>query len=111
MRYILLINATRASFGAVEDRSRRFRRELTSSGELIADAALSGPHEARVVVAGEGGPRITATFPSEREFLAAYWLVDCASPARAIAIAARIAGSRGVPVEVRPIMTAPGEEM
>lgn len=57
-------------------------------------------------------------FPESKEFLAGFWIVDVDSPDRAYAIAARISAAPGpggaplnMPIEVRPIMSGPPQEM
>jgi hypothetical protein len=102
MRYLLLTNVTGTDHAAL-------RRELTASGELLGDEVLADA--ARVVQAGADGLPYVLPLPSGRERLAACWVVDCESEGRAIAIAAHIAASQGAPVELRAVMTAPGEEM
>jgi hypothetical protein len=95
-------------------------RQLRASGELVSDGGLTGPALARVVRARDGGaPTVDcAPFPEDKQFLSGYWVVDCDGPRRAIEIAAQLSaspGRGGVPlnlaVEVRPVMSAPGEEM
>jgi hypothetical protein len=99
---------------------RDLDRELTATGELVSDHRLAGPEHAQVVRARSGNPPqiTTAPFPDGRELLARCWVVDCETPARAIAIAAQVSAAPGrdgrpldLAVEVRQVMTAPGEEM
>jgi hypothetical protein len=94
----------------------RLNEELTQSGELVGAEGLAGPDEARVVRATKGGaPAVTdGPFPEAKEFLAGFWIVDCESPARAHAIAARASSAPGpdgaplnMPIEVRQVMSAP----
>src|SRR5262245_58184107 len=94
-------------------------KDLADAGELVAAEGLAGPGEARIVRATSGGaPAVTdGPFPEAKEFLAGYWIVDCDSAQRAYAIAARVSsapGPKGVPlnmaVEVRQVMSAPGDE-
>jgi hypothetical protein len=97
----------------------RFNKELKDSGELVGAEGLAGPEQAKVVRARKGGgPAITdGPFPEAKEFLAGFWIVDCESPERAVAIAARASaapGRGGVPlnmaIELRQVMSAPGDE-
>lgn len=97
----------------------RLNKELTEAGELVAAEGLAGPGEARVVRATRGGaPAVTdGPFPEAKEFLAGFWIVDCESPKRAYEIAARASAAPGpggaplcIPIEVRQVMSAPGDE-
>ncbi len=96
-----------------------FYKELVDSGELVLAEGLDGPDQAKVVRATAGGaPAVTdGPFPESKEFLAGFWIVDCASPARAYAIAARASAAPGrggaplnMPIEVRQVMSAPPDE-
>jgi hypothetical protein len=90
--------------------------ELAASGELVDAQGLTGPEQAKIVRAGSGGAAVITDgpFPEAKEFLAGYWLLECKTPERVIALAARIStapGRGGVPmnfpVEVRPVGQAP----
>jgi hypothetical protein len=127
---MLMMMATKAqwqSFGSLRPEEiqahiafmKRLDQELRQSGELVDDAGLAGPDRARIVRAGKGGvPLVTdGPFPETKEFLAGFWIVDCETPQRAVEIAARAStapGARGVPmnipIEVREVMSAPGDE-
>jgi hypothetical protein len=57
-------------------------------------------------------------FPEAKEFLAGFWIVDCDTAERAVELAASISaapgpGGRplGMPIEVRPVMSAPPAEL
>lgn len=130
MRYMLLLQGTDRSWGeflalpAADVRShlafmKRLDEELLSSGELVSQAGLAPPASAMIVRAGRAGrPLVTrASVAGPREFLGGYFILDCDAE-RAIAVAARISASPGrggapleLPVEVRQVMRAPGEEM
>ncbi len=125
MRFMLMMTAPRArweEFGSwpIEDLKaqvafmRRFSRELSAAGELVATHGLIGPEETRVVRAGEGGaPEVTdGPFAEAKEFLAGFWIVDCESRERAYRIAARVSAAPGrggapsnMPIEVREVMS------
>jgi hypothetical protein len=113
-----------ASFGSLapEDIRRHIafmhdlNAELAASGELVDAQGLTGPDQAKLVQARAGAaPLVTdGPFPEAKEFLAGYWLLECATPERALAIAARISGAPGrdgaplnFPVELRPVGVAP----
>jgi hypothetical protein len=83
---------------------RALIKELTDSGELVEQQALTGPELAKVVTAdGATAPVVTdGPFPELKEMLAGYQLVDVESEQRAIEIAARLScvpGPAGVPLQ------------
>ena len=95
-------------------------KQLTDSGELVDSQGLAGPDQVKVVRARKDGtPAVTdGPFPEAKEFLAGYWIVDCESPERAVEIAAAASAAPGpngiplnMPIEVRQVMVAPGEDM
>jgi hypothetical protein len=95
-------------------------RKLTDAGELVDAQGLAMPEQARIVRAGSGGEAVVTEgpFPETKEFLAGYWIVDCDNPERAVDIAAYVSTAPGpggaplnMPIEVRPIMSAPPREM
>jgi hypothetical protein len=86
------------------DYYRALNEELEASGELVGGAALTPPPQAKVVTsAGTGDPLVTdGPYAEFKEWLAGYQLVDVASEARAIEIAARVSavpGPGGVPLQ------------
>jgi hypothetical protein len=93
-------------------------KSLAESGELVSTEGLGLPDQAKLVRAGGNGvPDTDGIFPEGKEFLAGYWIVDVDTPDRAYAIAARASASPGprgatlnMPIEVRPIMSAPPPE-
>jgi hypothetical protein len=129
MKYILMMNTMRAGAGvpawpkadlqAHIDFMHNVNRDLHEAGEWVSAEGLSFPDQARLVRAGKDGAPVTdGVFPESKEFLAGFWIVDVDSPERAYAIAARISTAPGpggkplnMPIEVRPIMSAPPQEM
>jgi len=131
MKYMLMMQGTQANFQAFlswppEDIKahiyfmQRFSKELTESGELVSAEGLAFPDQAKVVQARRGrAPAVTdGPFPEAKEFLAGYWIVDCASPERAIEIAAGASAAPGpggapmnMPIEVRQVMSGPPEDL
>jgi len=124
MKYILMMNATKAEFDVYakwskEDLQRNvefmraFSKELKDSGVFVATEGLGWPHEARMVRAGGDGEPITdGVFAESKEFLAGYWIIDVESPAQAYKIAARASAAPGpggtagrMPIEVRQVLT------
>ena len=94
---------------------RAFDRELEDNGEMVFNAGLTWPEEARIVRDGDGGPDVTdGPFPEGKEFLIGFWVIDCESEERAYAIAAKASSSpgpggapMGIPIEVRPLAGPP----
>ena len=130
MKYILMMNATKADFDwyakwPKEDLQanfafmRAFNKELKDSGVLVATEGLAWPDQAVIVRAGSDGTPITdGVFPEAKEFLAGYWIVDVESAEEAYRIAARASlapapkGTEGtMPIEVRQVMSGPPEEL
>jgi hypothetical protein len=94
--------------------------KLAAAGELVGAEGLAMPDQAKIVRAGaSGSPEVTeGPFAETKEFLAGFWIVDCDSPQRAIEIAAHVSTAPGpggrplnMPIEVRPIMSAPTQDM
>jgi hypothetical protein len=129
MKYIVMMNTMRAGRGVPEWPKKdlqahtafmkSFGKELRESGELVAAEGLSFPDQAKLVRAGKDGAPITdGVFPESKEFLAGFWIVDVDSAERAVAIAAKASAAPGpggaplnMPIEVRPVMSAPPPEM
>ena len=94
---------------------RAFDRELEENGEMVFNAGLSWPDEARIVRFDGESPVVTdGPFPEGKEFLIGFWVVECDSKERAYAIAAKASSSpgpggapTGTPIEVRPLAGPP----
>jgi hypothetical protein len=131
MKYMLMMHARRGTgeWGVADWRPEDFKahvafmlrlnQELTDSGELVAAEGLDAPGRARLVRAAPGGGRAVTDgpFAESKEFLAGFWIVDVATPARAHEIAGRASAAPGpggapipIPIEVRQVMGAPGDE-
>jgi hypothetical protein len=129
MKYILMMNTMRAGHGVPQWPQKDFQahiafmigldEELRQSGELVSAEGLSFPDQAKLVRAGKDGVPITdGVFPESKEFLAGFWIIDVENPERAYAVAAKVSAAPGpggaplnMPIEVRPIMSAPPPEM
>ena len=129
MKYILMMNTMRAGAGvptwpradlqAHIAFMHGLNRDLREAGELVSAEGLAFPDHARLVRAGKDGVPITdGVFPESKEFLAGFWIIDVDAPERAYAIAARVSAAPGpggnplnMPIEVRPVMSAPPPEM
>jgi len=91
-------------------------KQLTHSGELLLAEGLDIPKNAVIVKAKDAAaPTVTdGPFAESKEFLAGFWMVECATRQRAIEIAAKASTAPGpggtpfmIPVEVRQVMSAP----
>jgi len=129
MKYILMMNTMKAGQGVPGWPKKDLQahiafmmalnKDLHERGELVSAEGLSFPHQAKLVRAGKDGRPITdGVFPESKEFLAGFWIIDVDSPERAHDIAARISAAPGpggaplnMPIELRPIMSAPPQEM
>jgi hypothetical protein len=97
---------------------KRFAKELSEAGELVAAEGLAPPGQARIVRAGKGAaPEVTdGPFAEAKEFLAGFWIVDVENPQRAYEIAARASACPGpggkplnMPIEVREVGAPPAD--
>ena len=129
MKYILMMNGTKADFDGYakwskEDLQRNvafmraFSKELKDAGVFVATEGLGWPQEAKIVRADKNGEPVTdGVFPESKGFLAGYWIIDVESPEQAYSLAARLSAAPGPggvpgnqPIEVRQIMSsAPAE--
>ena len=93
-----------------------FNKKLKESGEFVDAQGLAGPEAAKKVRASASGlPIVTdGPFAESKELLAGFWIIDCASEARAIELAATASAAPGIggarmsiPIELRQVMSAP----
>jgi hypothetical protein len=102
----------------------RFMQEtntrLAKNGELVDAQGLAMPDTAKIVRSHAGdAPLVTeGPFPESKEWVAGWWIVDCESEQRAVAIAAAVSAAPGpgglplnMPIEVRQVMAAPPAEL
>jgi hypothetical protein len=129
MKYIVMMNTMKAGHGVPAWPKKDLQahiafmmglnKELHERGELVSAEGLSFPNQAKLVRADKDGRPVTdGVFPESKEFLAGFWIIDVDSPERAYEIAARISAAPGpggaplnMPIEVRPVMSAPPQEM
>ena len=84
--------------------------DLKESGELVFDAGLADPTQAKTVVIEDGIPVPTdGPFAESKESLAGFWVIDVEDEARALEFASKIVAFIEGPVEVRQVMDAPPE--
>ena len=124
MKYMLMMNVpgtapypistwAKQDVGAHLEFLRQFNRKLNDAGEFVGVAGLAHPDRARLIRAGRDRAPITdGVFPETKEFLAGYWIIDVASPERAIELAAAASAAPGpggaplnMPIEVREVMS------
>jgi hypothetical protein len=87
-------------------------KEIAGSGELVDAQPLADTVHTQTIRVRDGVPAITdGPYPEAKEQLAGYFVVDCDSPQRAAAIAARFPDAQFASVVVRPIMNLSGQEM
>ncbi|MFF7209738.1 YciI family protein [Streptomyces sp. NPDC008238] len=121
MKYMVLMYADPAATEAMtaEERAEVFRRherlheDLAGTGEMLNGAGLALPRDT-TTIRGHGDGARPATTPgplsTATEQVTAYYVIDCASPERALEIAGRVVDFHVVAVEVRPVHDAFGME-
>jgi hypothetical protein len=109
-RWDALTDDQRAQFGrghfALSD-------ELAASGELVVSEGLTDPAQRKWVQTRNGATTVSADgpFAEVKEHLAGFYLIDCETEERALAIAARIPDAVWGLVEVRPVLDMSGWDM
>ena len=110
MRYLLMIYGNHAAWNALTKDEvdtlvrahESVQKELTASDELIDTKELA-VDDAKVVRSSGGRPIVTdGPFTEGTQFVAGYYLVDCAGIERATEIAGRFAEAEFAPIEVLP---------
>ena len=127
MKFMLMMQGTRSgwesmgSWSPAEVRAHiafmlQLNEELKRSGELLLAEGLDLPHNAKMVRAQDAAAPVVSDgpFAETKEFLAGFWIVEVASPQRAVEIAARASTAPGpggkplgIPIEIRQVMSAP----
>jgi hypothetical protein len=112
MKYMVLMYADPAATEAMSpaDRADVFsrhdalHRDLAGTGEMLNGAGLAHPRDTTTIRWHPDGSTSTGgAFVAAVEQLTAYYVIDCASPHRARAIAERVLDFHVIAVEVRPI--------
>lgn len=127
MKFMLMMQGTQAGWESMGTWSpadikahirfmKDLNKELVSSGELVLAEGLDLPRNAKIVTAKNAAAPVVSDgpFAESKEFLAGFWIVDCETPERAIAIAAQASTApgrggtpMGIPIEVRRVGEAP----
>lgn len=111
MRYMLLIvepvgqrsTRTRGEGEEAYARMRRFGDELQAQGQLLAVESLASMAQAtRVQVRGGKRQLLDGPYAEAKEMIGGFFLIDCAGPEEALAIAERCPAAEWATVEVRP---------
>ena len=117
MKYLVLMYADPVATETLSaaEQAEVFRRheelagDLYDSGELLNGAGLYYPEDTMTLRWRENASTTTCgPLADAAEHLAAYYVIDCAGPERARAIAERVLDFHVVAVEVRPIHNAFG---
>jgi hypothetical protein len=115
VKYVILIYSNPASREIWDSMPAEERRvglvdyeqltaELEASGELLVTEALAEPARAKRVSVSQGRTVTSdGPFPEAKELLGGFFLIDCESEERAIAIAARVPEAGLGLVELRPV--------
>lgn len=123
MKYLILIYgnpASRAIWAGLSAAQRAegwsayaaLNADLTAAGELIVSEALADSSLTKRVTVRQGQPMTTdGPFAEVKELVAGFFLIECESIERAIAIAARVPEAELGLVEVRPVIDLGGMEM
>ncbi|MEP6492733.1 MAG: YciI family protein [bacterium] len=116
MQYLLLIynneqnwaKQTASETAAISGEYRTYTQAIAESGHYKGGNALQPTNTATTVRVREGKQQTTdGPFAETREQLGGYYLVDAKDLDEAVALAARIPGSRTGSIEIRPIMAVP----
>ena len=119
MKYMILIQLNPAAMEAMPEAEREavmrghdeFQRITRESGEFVSTHALADPAESAVVRVRNGVPAVTdGPYVEAKEYLAGFYLVDCASKERALELAAMIPDAHVNAMEVRPVIFSLGNE-
>lgn len=114
MKYILLMYAEPDAWPPDDHQSAiaesvRLCHELDAAGQYISAAPLQPAAAARCVKVREGRTVVSdGPFPETKEQLGGYFLIDVDNLDEAIAVAARVPGSRRGTAEIRPLLKLPG---
>jgi hypothetical protein len=120
MKYILSIYTNPANWATLTESERQglmagyatLTKEIVDSGEYVDGAPLADYSTAQTVRVRSGRTDVVdGPFAESKEHLAGYYVVECESRERAVAIAARIPDARYNAVEVRALLDAGGQEM
>ena len=113
MKYLLMIYGNREKWESYPAESwpeaiakqEAFNARYRQTGELLGAYGLADAAQARLVRRADGVPAVTdGPYLETKEYLASFWLLDCASEQRALQIAADMPFADSEPVELWPIL-------
>jgi hypothetical protein len=113
MKYLLMIYGNQEKWASVPAqewpeaiaRQDAFNRRYRETGELLGAYGLADAARARLVRRVDGQPAVTdGPYLETKEYMASFYLLDCESEERALAIAADMPFADAEPVEVWPVM-------
>src|SRR2546427_10278342 len=117
MKYMLVVHHDEEVFGKFSETERQQRHEesvqlthqLHASGKYLTASPLQPASTAAIVRVRDGKSFVTdGPFVETREQIAGYFLINAKDLDEAIAIAARVPGTRIGTVEVRPVKEIAG---
>jgi hypothetical protein len=113
MKYLLMIYGNQEKWASIpaeifpEEIAKQdaFNRKYHATGELIGAYGLGDAALARLVRRADGVPAVTdGPYLETKEYMASFYLLDCESEERALAIAADMPWADREPVEFWPIL-------
>ena len=113
MKYLLMIYGNQEKWASIPAekwpeaiaRQDTFNRTYRETGELLGAYGLADAARARLVRRVDGQPAVTdGPYLETKEYMASFYLLDCESEERALAIAADMPFADAEPVEVWPVM-------
>ena len=113
MKYLLMIYGNQEKWASIPAeewpeaiaRQDAFNRKYRETGELLGAYGLADAAQARLVRRVDGQPAVTdGPYLETKEYMASFYLLDCESEERALAIAADMPCADAEPVEVWPVM-------
>lgn len=113
MKYMILMYAAEGAWPPDEHQlalaeSVELCHKLHADGQYVSAAPLQPPSSAKCVRVRDGSTTTTdGPFAETKEQLGGYFLIDAANVDEAIAIAARIPGTRRGTAEIRPVLELP----
>jgi hypothetical protein len=113
MKYLLLIYGNQEKWASIPAdqfpaeiaKQDAFNKKYAQTGELIGAYGLADAAAARLVRRDNGQPAVTdGPYLETKEYIASFYLLDCESEERALAIAAEMPWADVEPVEFWPIL-------
>ena len=112
MKYLLMIYGNQEKWASMPAeswadavaRQDAFNQKYHDTGELIGAYGLGDATQARLVRRENGQPAVTdGPYLETKEYMASFYLLDCAGEERALQIAADMPFADQEPVEVWPV--------